>query len=222
MYINFFFYYYTDTNRLFTLIFMSVENGGVDVASLNLVRKEIQNINEKMNEIIINNRGLKKEIIELRVENNNLYDSLYDIEIQLNNLDQYSRRSNIEIRNISENINQFNLEKYVLKVLDSIDIKLQSYDLVAVHRIGKFISGKNRSVIVRFINRRTRFINRKNAYYCLRNSKKLAGSSNHEYKKLFIIENLCYSNKKIFNYLYRLKKENKIRSVMVIQWICFL
>ena len=91
-------------------------------------------------------------------------------------------------------------------MLDSIDIKLQSYDLVAVHRIGKFISGKNRSVIVRFINR-------KNAYYCLRNSKKLAGSSNHEYKKLFIIENLCYWNKKIFNYLYRLKKENKIRSV---------
>ena len=185
---------------------MSVENGGVEVASLNLLRKEIQNINEKMNEIILNNRGLKKEIIELTVENNNLYDSLYDIEIQLNNLDQYSQRSNIEIRNISENINQFNLEKYVLKVLDSIDIKLQSYDLVAVHRIGKFISGKNRSVIVCFINR-------KNAYYCLHNSKKLAGSSNHEYKKLFIIENLCYSNKKIFNYLYRLKKENKIRSV---------
>ena len=66
----------------------------------------------------------------------------YDIEIQLNNLDQYSPRSNIEIRNISENINQFNLEKYVLKVLDPIDIKLQLYDLVAVHRIGKFISGK--------------------------------------------------------------------------------
>ena len=184
---------------------MSVENCGVDVASLNLLRKEIQNINEKMNEIIFKNRGLKKEIIELTVENNNLYDSLYDIEILLNNLDQYSRRSKREIRNISENINQFNLEKCVLKVLDSIDIKLQSYDLVAVHRIGKFISGKNRSVIVRFINR-------KNAYYCLRNSKKLAGSSNHEYKKLFIIENLCYSNKKIFNYLYRLKKENKIRS----------
>ena len=34
---------------------MSVENGGVDVASLNLLRKEIQNINEKMNEIILNN-----------------------------------------------------------------------------------------------------------------------------------------------------------------------
>ena len=75
---------------------MSVENGGVDVASLNLLQKEIQNINEKMNEIILSNRGLKKEIIELTVENNNLYDSLYDIEIQLSNLDQYSRRSNKE------------------------------------------------------------------------------------------------------------------------------
>ena len=72
---------------------MSVENGGVDVASLNLLRKEIQNINEKMNEIILNSRRLKKEIIELTVENNNLYDSLYDIKIQLNNLDQYSRKA---------------------------------------------------------------------------------------------------------------------------------
>ena len=48
----------------------------------------------------------------------------------------------------------------------SIGINLQSYDLVAVHRIGKFIEGKYRNVIVRFVNR-------KNAFVCLRNSKKL-------------------------------------------------
>ena len=139
---------------------------------------------------------------------------LYSIEIQSNNLDQYSRRSNIEIRNIPENITQRNLENYVLKVMVSIGINLQSYDLVAVHRLGKFVVNKNRNVIVRFINR-------KNAFACLRNSKKLATSNSHEYRKLFIIENLCPSNKKIFSYLYKLKKENKIKSVWTFNGVVF-
>ena len=32
-------------------------------------------------------------------------------------------------------------------------------------------------------------------------------------KKIFITENLCPSNKDLFNYLYKLKKETKIKSV---------
>ena len=87
--------------------------------------------------------------------------------------------------------------------MESIGVKLQSYDLVAVHCVGK---GKNRNVIIRFINR-------KYAFTGLRNSKKLATSNNPDYKKLYIIENLCQANKSIFNYLYKLKKENKTRSV---------
>ena len=68
---------------------------------------------------------------------------------------------------------------------------------------GKLLTGKNRNVIVRFMNR-------KYPYMCLRNSKKLALSKVPEYKKLYLIGNLCLSFKKIFNYLYKLKKDNKI------------
>ena len=96
------------------------------------------------------------------------------------------------------------LEVYILKVMESIGIILQSYDLVAVHRIGKFSHGKNRNVIIRFVNR-------KYAYLCLRDSKKL--KKHAEYKKFFIIENLCPSNKNIFNFLYKLKKQDKINNV---------
>ena len=90
--------------------------------------------------------------------------------------------------------------------MGSIGVHLESYDLVAVHRIGKYTRGKNRNVIIRFINR-------KNSYLCLRDHKKLKKSNNNEFKKLYIIENLCPMNKSIFNFLYKLKKLSKIKSV---------
>ena len=191
---------------------MSTVDGGN--VTLHHLQQQINIINEKLNEIIFNNRRSKKNIGELTVENDNLYDLLYNVELQSNHLDQYSRRSNIEIRNISEKVSQRHIENYVLKVMASIGINLQSYDLVAVHRIGKFIEGKNRNVIVRFMNR-------KNAFVCLRNSKKLAVSSTHEYRKLFIIENLCPSNRRIFSYLYKLKKSNQIKIVWTFNGVVF-
>ena len=147
---------------------MSIENANniANVTSMvNNLQRELDTINGKINEIIINNRSLKKKIRELTAENNDLFDLLYDIENQTNNLNQYTHRENIEISNISEKIVQRHLGAYVLEVFESIGINLQSYDLVAVHRLGKFVQGKNRNVIVQFINR-------KNAYTYLRNSKK--------------------------------------------------
>ena len=94
-----------------------------------------------------------------------IHDVVYDLENQMNDLNQYSRRNNIEIQNIPENILQKDLEEYVIKVLHSIDITIDSYGMVAVHRLGKFRSDKNRNVIVRFLNR-------KHAYMCLNSEKK--------------------------------------------------
>ena len=82
-----------------------------------------------LNDVILNNRTLKKNILSLTDENKYLYDSLYDMEIQYNNMNQYTRRSNIEINNISEKITQRDLEEHVLKVMKSLDINLVSYDL---------------------------------------------------------------------------------------------
>ena len=56
-------------------------------------------------------------------------------------------------------------------------------------------------------------MNGKKAFTCLRNSKKLASCNSQEYKSIYVIENLLPSNKKIFNYLYELKKQNKIYKV---------
>ena len=99
-----------------------------------------------------------------------------------------------------------NIETHIIKVLGSIGVVVQSYDIVAVHRLGKSTVNKNRGVIVRFPNR-------KHAYSCSKNSKKLSTSPNASMKKIFITENLCPSNKNLFNYLYKLKKDSKIKSV---------
>ena len=182
-----------------------MSDGEEDHALIHL-QEQIDDINEKLNQVIVNNRSLNKKLVELTSENEHLYDTIYDIEVNLSSVDQYSRRSNIEICNIPEKISQKNLEVYVLKVMNSIGVQLQSYDLVAVHRIGKFTRGKNRNVIIRFVNR-------KGAYLCLRDSKLLKKAKIGEYKKLFIIENLCPRNRNIFNYLYKLKKLEKIKNV---------
>ena len=91
-------------------------------------------------------------------------------------------------------------------MLAKVNIKISSYDIVAVHRLGKFQSGKTRNVIVRFVNR-------KNTYRCYGIGKKLANTNEYKNKHIFTIENLCPLSKKIFNALYKLKKENRINAV---------
>ena len=91
-------------------------------------------------------------------------------------------------------------------MLNSVKINVESYDIVAVHHLGKFVSGRKRNVIVRFVNR-------KNAYKCFGIGKKLTKINEYKNKRIFTIENLCHINKRIFNALYKLKKQDVIYSV---------
>ena len=120
------------------------------------------------------------------------------------NQDIYSRRNNVEFCNISENIDDGNLEEYILKILKALNMDISSYDIVAVHRLGKKKNPRPRNVIVRFLNR-------KDAYKSLKLNQKL--EEHQIYKNIFITENLCPTNKKIFNALYKLKKSKIIHAV---------
>ena len=66
-----------------------------------------------------------------------------------------------------------------------------------------------------------RFVNRKFAYSALEKSKNLNKSNNKEYKRIFITENLCPTNRIIFNHLYKLKKESKINNVWTVNGSVF-
>ena len=154
----------------------------------------------------VKKNSLKQHIKDLTLCSDDLYDTVYDLENHVNDLNQYSRRENIELQHIPESVEQKDLEKFVLNLLKSINIDIASYDLVAVHRLGQRSPQKTRTVIVRFVNR-------KSAYLCLYNAKFLNKSLNLTYKKIFITENLCPTNKKLFNRLYKLKKEKRLHNV---------
>ena len=130
--------------------------------------------------------------LKLQIENNtlyseDLYDTVCDLEYEVNEMNQYSRHENIELQNIPESVVQDDLEKFVVNLFKEIKLDISSYDLVAVHWLGKPSSRKSRNVIARFLNR-------KSAFTCLLNTKLLNKSSNLMYKKIFITENLSSSS----------------------------
>ena len=185
----------------------SVNDSTLEMDRLTILEKQLGELSTRLTGFILNNNILRKRVRDLTEFKNKMFDEFFELESYISDLDQqYTRRNNVEFRNIPESLGNKDIEKYVIEVLGYIGVEVESYDIVAVHRLGRHIINKNRSVIVRFLNR-------KNAYSCLNNSKKLSESSNAGYKKIFITENLCPTYKKLFNYLYKLKKEAKISSV---------
>ena len=168
------------------------------------LKNDLRTVIEKMNEVCQLNNSMLGKISELVAENNKLYDEVEEQKIELAELNQYGRRENVEICNIPENIDAKKLEDHVIAVMKSIDVKVSSYNIVAAHRTGKRLPSRPRNVIVRFVNR-------KHAFSLLKNKKKL--KNNNNYKNYYIIENLCPFNKRIFNKLYKLKKEEEIHTV---------
>ena len=170
------------------------------------LEEDIAKLRFDLQEVIFNNRELKKQVALLNKDNDDLYGKLYYTELQLNQTNQYSRRSNIEINGIPENIRQQELETHIIKVLLAMGIKVVLYDIVAVHRLGKVFNAKPRNVIVRFVNR-------KYAELAIKSSFKLSNVQNKLYSKYYIVENLCPAMRRIFNRLYKLKKTKVINNV---------
>ena len=166
------------------------------LSKLESLEKKLSDLSNAVNGIILNNRGIK-DLTETNTKN------LINIEKYVVEQDQYSRRNNVEFRNIPEAVVQKNLENYILKLLAFLGMEINSYDIVAVHRLGKSAPGKPRNVIVRFLNR-------KHAYRCLSLKKKM---KNTKYKFIYIEENLCRYNRRLFNALYKLKKSGNIHAV---------
>ncbi len=166
--------------------------------------------NERYEKLLVQNMKLMGEMKKMwscfttmKQSMNNLQKEKDTLETKLNELNAYNRRENIEIRNISEKVNDKQLEEHCIKILASIDIYVNPLDIVGVHRLGKFVQGRTRSVIIRFVNR-------KHAYDALNFQNRLKFTP---FKKLFVTENLCPTYRKIFNVLYKGKKTNVIDDV---------
>ena len=156
------------------------------------------------------NRNLKKEIANLQESKHKIFDLIYNLE--KNNImnNQYSRRENIEIVNLPESLSIKQLEPKIIEIINDFGISLSSFDIVATHRIGKKYKNKPRNVIIRFINR-------KNVYHILNKSSKFSASAKKfGYDNVYVRENLCPDNRKIFNKCYKLKKDGILKYVRTV------
>ena len=80
-------------------------------------------------------------------------------------------------------------------------VEVTSYDIIAVHRLGKKFPNKSRNVIVRFTNR-------KNVINSFKNKKLLPTVPG--FKNLYFTENLCPVNRHILNKCNELRSEGLI------------
>ena len=186
---------------------MATESSKVSTASTEqrLLHLEALNceLKEKIDNIIISANNMNKKQKELIKENNRLKDKIIELEIDLTEWNQYGRRESVEIAGIPESILQHDLEKHIINVLKSVNVNVQHYDIAATPRLGSKKNNKPRNVIIRFINRKYAFLALKN--------RRLLNKSN--FKSYFISENLCPYNRKLFNRLYKLKKQDEIYNV---------
>ena len=127
-----------------------INAGDIDIHAIVL---RLSNL-EKVFKDVKTNWNLKKELSKLLTENESLQNSLYVMEVDIAEIQQYSQRDNIELANIPVDVQQKDLEIYVINLLSSINVKIQSYDIAAVHRIGRVNRNNCRKVIVRFTNRK--------------------------------------------------------------------
>ena len=166
----------------------------------------VNELKSDLQQLLINNRIMKNDLMELNCVNLSLKHSIHEIEKNLIRSNQYSRRENLEFMNFPESLPQRKLESTLVKIFEAMNLAIYSYDIVAVHRVGKR-SRNSRNIIIRFINRKDaiRVMNQRNYFE--------NEAANLGFNNVSIVESLCPENRRIFNKCYRLKKENKIKQV---------
>ena len=161
------------------------------------IHKDNAKINHQINKTKVDNEKIKKK-------NKDLENKIYYMQQDISKMDQYSRRQNVELSGIPNSVEDTNLEKIVLEILNKIGVKLNSYDIVAIHRLKIRRGQRSPNVIIRFLNS-------KHPYESLKKKKNL--SKVEEYGKLYLTENLCPNYQSIFNHCMSLKKYGDLSKV---------
>ena len=135
----------------------------------------------------VQNRRLRKKI-------NNLEKKVISLQENSNSLEQYDRSNSLEITGNLDNVENQNLEKKIIEILDKIDINTSSQYTEVCHRIGK-LKNFSKTTIVRFVNgkhAKKALVNRKGLKNIDRTSIGL-----EKLQSIFINEKLTPTNNKI-------------------------
>ena len=186
------------------------EQGSIDfTVPINILARKFDILFGVMSKILEENKTLKAKVEAIERDQDSAWeeiDKIYELEKDLYATQQYSRRENIEISGIPADIENRDLENFVIhRVLRKIGLfQLEPYEIVACHRLGKSTQTRPANVIVRFMNR-------KRAHEAIQNRFNLKDFP--ELKNMFIVENLCPKYKSIFERCKELKTEGKIKAV---------
>lgn len=131
--------------------FKEMQKTLIDVQdSQSFMNEKYEDILKKLDELA----GLKQEVMQLKsklVEKDEEIDSLKN---RLSTIEQYGRNKNLELREVTVQENE-NTEDIVLKVAKKLDVKVESSDIEACHRLPSK-TGKIPTIIVQFHSRKIR------------------------------------------------------------------
>ena len=170
------------------------------------IENRLYHLEEQYTELLSKMSDLRSCVNELMKNRDILYNEIKQAEIKINRLDQHKRSRSIEICNIPESVKADQLRAYIIELCQDINVNIDEWSIAKVYRARNRSSDKPSNVVVCFVDPRFAFMTRKNR-------RLLATVKDQRYKKLFIIENLCPLNKRIFNRLYKLQKQGSIYKV---------
>ena len=187
------------------------------VVEENPIIKSLLDRMEKMEKTVVDlaneNKLLKDQIKKIKSEMYEVDDELIKLGKEMFSMQQFSRRWNIEIENIPDEITQNELSNTVQTLLNNIEVNVNDGSFETIHRLQKPRDSKQpASVIVRFKNRN-------DAYYSLKNKKKVKDIDKSEVfgplfkKPIFIHESLCPHYKEILKFCKSRKDAGEIHKV---------
>ena len=176
-------------------------------AELKIARRAFDNLSlqlattiEKFAAMQNNIEKLTSELAITKNVNSYLKESVSSLQRKIISLEQYGRRENIEISGVPKNT--ADLEQKLVQLLKTIDVNVQSSDIVACHPLKR----EGTAII--------RFQNRKHADLALKNAKKLTGADNTQIwgtKTInYINPNISPANLKLRWMSKKLKEANRI------------
>ena len=128
-------------------------------------QKKVQEMSGEMFVLRCENDGLKNEIRHLTREKDQIREELHGAQMtmrrneeHINNLEQYGRHWNLRVRGVKEDRKNEEASECLSKTMGFFQSRLGVHDLSSTsieiaHRLGKYVPGQDRVVIVRFMRR---------------------------------------------------------------------
>ena len=125
----------TNLEKSISIISTKVDKIDAIEAKLDSRFTEINSSILNIREVVIQNLLNENKRLDERIQF--LENRLRLTEVHVNALESYDRRNNLEFEGIPSNVEDVNLEASVIKICNSIGIKINNNDIEDCHRLGK-------------------------------------------------------------------------------------